>query len=417
MLSELLSNIDESELIRKKKTEYKIKGINLRANRKYVRTILTINGPLEISRYVLRPKTKSDADLLLKKEKIKTVVPLDNYLRLSSLPFSMTPEIMLDAAFWAQSQSSYQEAEEAIYRARKLKINDDTIRQVTHYIGKIVFQEDCKRADDAYNKLNSGKLIFPDSKKKGVLYIEADGATVNTRSKDESGSSWKENKLGIVFSSDNIYTWTNNKGEKQSQINKREYTTFIGGVSEFKKHLLYCALKNGYGHYEKTIFLGDGATWLRNMCEEVFPDAQQILDFYHLCENVNTYAKHIFGIEVSLYSDWANKMCALLRESLWNEVLDDLSKRKNPANCPIDLLGYITNNIANIDYKRYIKEGFYIGSGAIESGNKSVLQHRLKQAGMRWNVVTAQSILTLRSKYKSGLWVQDVQNPIMGFLS
>ena len=376
-----------------------------------------MNGSLKISRYVLRPKTKTDAALLREKEKIKTVVPLDDYLRLLGLPFSMTPEVMLDVAFWAQSQSSYQEAEEAIFRARKLKINDDTIRQVTNYIGNIVFQEDCKKADAAFNKLNSGKLHFPARKKKGILYIEADGATVNTRSKDESGTSWKENKLGIVFSTDNIYNWTNHKGERQSQINKREYIAFIGSVSEFKKHLFYCALKNGYGKYEKTIFLGDGATWIRNMCEELFPDAQQILDFYHLCENVNTYAKHIFGAEASLYSEWANRMCTLLRSSQWDVVLDDLSKRKNPANCPIDLYGYIANNVANIDYKRYIKEDFYIGSGAIESGNKSVLQLRLKQAGMRWNVQTAQSILTLRTKYKSDLWVQEVENPIMNFLS
>jgi len=380
-------------------------------------SILTMNGRLEISRYVLRPKTKIDADLLREKENIKTVVPLDEYLHLSSLPFGMTPEVMLDAAYWAQSQSSYQEAEEAIFHARKLKISDDTIRQVTNYIGNIVFQEDCKKADATFNKLNSGKLHFPARKKKGILYIEADGATVNTRSKDESGSSWKENKLGIVFSSDNIYTWTNHKGEKQSQINKREYTAFIGSVAEFKKHLFYCALKNGYGIYEKTIFLGDGATWIRNMCEELFPDAQQILDFYHLCENVNTYAKHLFGADASLYSDWANRMCAFLKASQWSEVLDDLSKRKSPSNCPIDLCGYITNNIANIDYKRYIKEGLYIGSGAIESGNKSVVQHRLKQAGMRWNVETAQSILTLRTKYKSGLWVQEVENPILNLLS
>ncbi|MDR0684516.1 MAG: hypothetical protein LBF83_05255 [Spirochaetaceae bacterium] len=32
--------------------------------------------------------------------------------------------------------------------------------------------------------------------------------------------------------------------------------------------------------------MSDGAAWIRNMVEELFPDAQQILDFFHLCENV-----------------------------------------------------------------------------------------------------------------------------------
>ena len=307
--------------------------------------------------------------MLCKKEGVNAVVPLDDHLRITGLPFKMTPEMMLEAAFWAQAQSSYQEAEEAILRARKLQISDDTIRQIANYIGNIVFQEDCKQAENAFNKLNSGKLRFPARKKKGSLYIEADGAALNTRSKDENGTSWRENKLGIVFSSDNIYNWTSNRGEKQSKLYKREYVSFIGSASEFRKHLLSCALKNGYGLYENTVIISDGATWIRNMRDEIFPDAQQILDFYHLCENVNTYAKYAFGAEPAQYSEWANKTCALLKASQWDEVLNDLKNRGKPSLCPVDLHGYITNNIGNIDYACYLNEGYYIGSGAIESGN------------------------------------------------
>jgi hypothetical protein len=338
---------------------------------------------------------------------------MDDYLRMTGLPFRMTPEVMVNTAFWAQSQGSYQEAEEAIARAHGFRINDDTIRQVANYIGEIVFKEDCRRAEDAFNQLNCGKLRFPTKKKKGVLYIEVDGAALNTRNKDEAGSSWRENKLGIVFSSDNIYTWTNKRGEKQRQIQKREYVAFVGGVDEFKKHLLSCALKNGYGEYEKTVLLSDGATWIRNMREELFPDARQILDYYHLCENVSTFAKHLFGQETSQYAGWADEMCAFLKESKYAEVLGELEKRKKPPQCPVVLYGYIQNNADNIDYARYIEEGLFIGSGAIESGNKSVLHQRLKQAGMRWNTQTAQYLLSLRAKYKSGLWPVEVEFPAL----
>jgi hypothetical protein len=381
----------------------------LRTNKKYARSILTTNGWLKIRRYVLRPKTKADAEQLKAQENISAVIPLDDFLDISHLPFKMTPEVMLNTAFWAQNQSSYQEAEDSIMRAYKIKINDDTIRSVTNYIGNMVFQEDCRQAEDAFNSLNKGNLQFPARKKKGILYIEADGSALNTRSKDESGSSWRENKLGIVFSTDNIHTWTDHRGEKQHQILKREYVTYIGTVSEFKKHLLSCALKNGYGTYEKTVLISDGATWIRNMREELFSDTEQILDLYHLCENVHTFAKYYFGVESSQCVKWADETCALLKKSNYNEVIEDLKKKKKPDLCPVDLYGYIQNNAANIDYARYIKEGLYIGSGAIESGNKSVLQQRLKQAGMRWNPQTAQYLLSLRAKYKSGLWHQVEQ--------
>jgi hypothetical protein len=377
--------------------------------------VLTINGQLTIQRYVLRPKTAADAERLHALERTRTVIPLDDYLHLTGLPFKMTPEVMLNAAHWAQAQSSFQEAEEAIFRAHRLKINDDTVRQVANFIGNLIFQEDCRQAEEAFRLLDQGTLRFPARKKKGVLYIETDGAALNTRSKDENGSSWRENKLGIVFSSDNIYTWTNHHGEKQRQINKREYIAYVGSAHEFKKHLLSCALKNGYGKYEKTVLVSDGATWIRNMREEVFPDAQQILDYYHLCENVNTVAKHLFGQEASQYAEWANEICALLKASRYKEVLADLKKRKKPHQCPVDLEGYIQNNADNIDYARYIEENLFIGSGAIESGNKSVLQQRLKQSSMRWNPQTAQYLLTLRAKYKSKLWLDEVVRPVFQY--
>jgi hypothetical protein len=227
-----------------------------------------LNGKLEIKRYILRPESSNDAEILYALKGKTTVVPLDEYLRISHLPYKMTPELMVQVALWGQSQSSYKEAEEAILRAHHLQINDETIRAVTNYIGSIVFQEDCRAAERAFAKLNSGKLSFPSKKKKDILYIEVDGAQFNTRIKDKEDSSWRENKLGIVFSTDNIYTWTNAKGVKQHQLNKREYSSYAGSVSEFKKHLFSCALKNGYGKYALTILIGDGATWIRPACRQ-----------------------------------------------------------------------------------------------------------------------------------------------------
>jgi hypothetical protein len=85
--------------------------------------------------------------------------------------------------------------------------------------------------------------------------------------------------------------------------------------------------------------------------------------------------------------------------------------------CPVNLYDYIENNIDNIDYAKYLKKGYFIGSGAVESGNKIVLQRRLKQAGMRWNAKTAQSLLTLISKEESGLWNLEVISAVLKSLS
>lgn len=244
-----------------------------------------------------------------------------------------------------------------------------------------------------------------------------DGAALNTRKKNEDGSTWRENKLGMVFSSNNIYTWKNKKGEKTSRIVKKEYVSYVGSVDQFKKHLFACAIRNGYGKYETTIILSDGATWIRNMYDELFPDAVQILDLFHLCENTYSYAKGLFKNDESKYKPWADDITKKLKNSEFLEVLKILKRLKNrklSKGVP-NLYNYISNNINKIDYKQYSENGYYVGSGAIESGNKIVLQKRLKLAGMRWNEQTAQYLLTLRAKFESELWIECVVKKITNY--
>ena len=345
---------------------------------------------------------------------VRSIVPLDSYLGLAGLPFKITPAAMLKIAYWAQNQSSYQRAEDAISEALHIRVNDDTVRHVANYVGSMAFKNDCIRAEEAYSQLRNGKIRGSKSTK-GVVYIQTDGAALNTRTRDESGSSWRENKLGEVFNSENIRYWTDRKGERRHSIGQREYTSYVGSVSEFKKHLLACAIRNGYGRFSDAVILSDGATWIRNMVGELFPDAQQILDFFHLCENVNTFAKALFNGDEAKYPLWANDICDQLKASQFDAVLRELAQYKdNKLNgCSVNLYGYIVNNINNIDYATYEEKGYFIGSGAIESGNKIILQDRLKRAGMRWNTKTAQAMLTLKTKAESNIWHRDVEQPFL----
>ena len=401
----------------------------LKTHRKADKVILTLQGPLTISRSILIPVEQASADKLTelrygkdqgtqrdggedRTRRVTKVVPLDEALGIDRLPFKMSAQLMLRCAFWAQNQCSYQAAEDVILDVLKMKINDDTIRMVTNTIGKIIFENDCLAAEKAWKQLNECKLEFSYSKP-GVLYIESDGAALNTRHLNDEGSSWRENKLGAVFSSDNIKSHKNSKsGQKEHHIEKREYVSYIGDVATFKKHLLNCALKNGYGQYKTTVILSDGASWIANMAKEVFPDAVHILDFFHLCENVYTYAKYKFNFNEVAYVPWAERICDLLKKGKLEEVMTEIKGGPNYDGC-VNLEHYLELHKNHINYPEYLEKGFFIGSGAIESGNKVVLQKRLKQAGMRWEVESAQYLLSIKSKVKSGLWATEVVNPVL----
>lgn len=107
-------------------------------------------------------------------------------------------------------------------------------------------------------------------------------------------------------------------------ITKKEYCAYIGSVEEFKKYVLDIAVRNGYGQVERVVIIADGATWIRNMSEEIFPEAVQILDLYHLKENVYTYAKYKFNQEVTKYTAWAEDMNAKLEEEKIEEMIQEL---------------------------------------------------------------------------------------------
>ena len=131
---------------------------------------------------------------------------------------------------------------------------------------------------------------------------------------------------------------------------------------------------------------------------------------FHLKENTYEFAKQLFGDQREKYVPWAEDICQRLEDGKWQDVLKDLERYKgiSAKQGSVNLYTYIDNNRDNIDYPAYKEMGYFVGSGAIESGNKIVLQNRLKLPGMRWNVPSAQCMLSLKAKIESKQWVSVV---------
>jgi hypothetical protein len=217
-------------------------------------------GVLNVRRSVLKVQRDETEDTV---HRNREILPLDGCLQITGLPFKMSPEMMAEMAFFGVHESSFASAGQMMRKYLPTRISDSLIRVVTEYVGRKVFEEDSRRAFPIEQNLDKipGK---PD--KKGMLYIMADGAAINTRLKDEQGSSWRENKLGLVFSSTGL---RKRKDGVTHDILKKEYMPCLGSVEQFKGYLLECAVRNGYGRYEQTILVSDGASWIRNMGEEL----------------------------------------------------------------------------------------------------------------------------------------------------
>lgn len=307
---------------------------------------------------------------------------------------------MIEIAFWGQNQSSFYKEIEIIKRIYNITISSNTVLKITEFIGKIVYDYNNNNALEIWN--NRANLEVNTSNKKGTLYIQADGAAVNTRVEDENGSTWKENKLGIFFSENDMYK----RKDKSNIINRKEYVSYIGNVDTFRILVFAKAVELEYWKYENVVFISDGATWLRNMISELFPEAIQILDKFHLIENIYQYGKFIFNDDINKTEKLKDKIIGYCYSGEYNLIVKELNKYQN-INIPKTICNlpiYLENNKNKIDYSSYEHKGWFIGSGAIESSNKTVVQLRLKQAGMRWSVDGANYLITLRCLYESKNW-------------
>lgn len=249
------------------------------------------------------------------------------------------------------------------------------------------------------------------------LYIEVDGSMVPIRAKigEKDVVEYKENKLALLFREEDIKY---NKDRTKRDITGKQYVTSLGqGVEHFenlakKKSYLYNAAL--------IIYLTDGAEWIDQMRLRLHPDSIHILDWYHAEEHLWNCGKSIFGEKEEIK---IKEFVSPLKELLWNgKVLDvcasllNLIKEHPKKETEIrNLYSYYHTRQNKMRYDEFRKLGYFIGSGAVESANKYLVQQRLKQAGMKWLVKGAQSILKLREKVYEGSWASVWSNRHLNF--
>ena len=334
-------------------------------------------------------------------------MPLDLDLGISNLPFKITVQMMLDIARRAINMHSYEELQQAYEHDRCIKISDDLIRYVVNELGRIVYeydQQQCQEAEKSRQEGNAPTKGAP-GHHGGILYIEMDGAMFNTR-KQKDGSTWRENKLGAAFNSMDIVSHKTASGKEAHKILKREFISYVGDADTFKAHLYALALRCGLKTADTVVIISDGAKWIKGFKETYCSDlnAVHILDYTHVKENIFKFA-NVFIRGKNQKRVWAEKLKDLVKEGKIDEALKMAEPYKDCRKAGIpNIYTYLEHNRNCMDYPSYVKAGYFIGSGLIESANKAVMQERLKLPGMRWDVDAAQRVLALKCKYDSGLW-------------
>jgi Uncharacterised protein family (UPF0236) len=267
---------------------------------------------------------------------------------------------------------------------------DETIRE---FLNICVSPAQVYRVTDCYGaKIEEASLsqrMLPPVKQQEILYTQADGSMIFSR---EEG--WKEVKVGRLFkSSDCLHAEA-----KQSCITHSQYLAHLGSAEQFCTQMQQ--LIDGYGNLKgRLVFICDGAPWIKNWIEDAFPEAVSILDYYHACEYLYGFADSFFS-DKEAKNQWAEQMKELLLDSRVDCVMETVRLLDAKGEDALKLIAYFETNRDRMDYKHYRSIGCgIIGSGAIESAHRTVVQKRMKLSGQRWSRKGAQNMLKLRVTY------------------
>ena len=135
-------------------------------------------------------------------------------------------------------------------------------------------------------------------------------------------------------------------------ITQSLYVDHLGGHQDFLKkfdHFVSCLMK--------VVFIADGAKWFWNWVETFYPQAIQILDFFHAKEHLHQYASLYFSEAINS-KQWCEQQTELLLEDKIEQVLTNISnlpksKNKKEKQARDNLLNYYGENSKRMQYKTF----------------------------------------------------------------
>lgn len=319
--------------------------------------------------------------------------PLDQHLQVAAGSLSMGLQELL--ALLGATQNSFSEAAAVLERLCLVQVCANTVRSATEELGAVLVDH-LQEAASAAQEL--GNLPPSQPSVPARLYVSMDGVVVHCRS-----TGWREIKTGCVYTT-RAHRARRAPYQRTLRMEQPSYGAALAEAEAFGWALYVEAGRRGVAQADEVIVLGDGAHWIWNVAEQLFPGATQIVDWYHASQYVWNAATAIHGDGTQARADWAQQQLDALWEGRVADVMLTLQLHREVGGAVDEALSYYTTHHTRMDYPAYRARELQIGSGTIESTCKHLVSARLKQAGMIWSEAGANALVGVRAWLKSGRW-------------
>ena len=332
------------------------------------------------------------------------VFPLEELL---DLPAGEITVSLAKRALRLSTMMSFTELQEELLAQHDVRVTDSTLDGLMQKVGGVA-EADRQAALDQLTMLPRGRAreeaVAVERPAPRRLYVSCDGITYRTRYREadpqQRGAQrllYQEMKTGAVF-------WEDDKGHWHKQtVNGRD------NPERFGLSLWQVAVQCGMLTCPEVIFISDGGAWCNTVAESYFHDAVRILDWYHLSEHIWAAGRLLYPQQEKDASRWVHACLEHLYDSSGIGLLRHL-ERCRAMRSPKDaealdaLMDYLRPRLAITDYVDYLRHGYVIGSGMMESTCKQVVGRRLKGAGMQWSESGALAMTAIVAQRLNGTW-------------
>jgi hypothetical protein len=275
-------------------------------------------------------------------------------------------------------------------------------------VSKIVSQRKTEKAGAVYEEIQKAEVAWLQKKMPRAtvhpqkLQISADGAMVPLLH-----GVWAEVKTLVIGE---VQPAVREKGEMVVHTRKLSYFSRKVSSEEFETASLGEMHRRGVANAKAVAAVMDGAEWEQSFTDYHCPRAVRILDFAHAAEHVNQVGEFLYGEHTAESQAWLKEHLHQLKHEGPKKLLLEMQKlqKKYPQDKPITgNYAYLKKREKQIQYPTFQAQGWPIGSGIVESGNKLVVEARLKGAGMHWAEQHVNPMLALRNIICSDRWQDE----------
>jgi hypothetical protein len=248
-----------------------------------------------------------------------------------------------------------------------------------------------------------------------TLYLGIDGTGIPLRAEELTGVSGKragaaktrEVKLCTVWSAESLDTdGTPIRDEGSITYSAAIESARIPDIakerSAFAQRVWRESQRRRFPQAVRMATLGDGAPWIWNLVEELFPGAIQIVDRFHAKQHLSELSKALYGLTSPRAARWAQRRHKELDSGQFHALLAALRRQVARSEEARRCLHYFQSNRERMRYPEFHAQGLCTSTGVVEAGCKVAIGTRLKRAGMHWTVSGSNAIIALRCSKLSG---------------